>query len=184
MPISFETFERVALEDDGGHWELACGRLRQKPPMTQEHNDAIEGLYAQLVPQLNRSLFRIRTESARLRISLAATYQPDLFVLPNRYRRVRTEPGESGLETYVEPMPLVVEVWSSSTGSYDVMTKFPEYQQRGDQESWLIHPYERWLHAWRRHADGSYPETLFSGDDTVEAAALPGVRIDLKRLFV
>jgi hypothetical protein len=27
MPISEETFERVALEDPDGKWELHCGRL-------------------------------------------------------------------------------------------------------------------------------------------------------------
>ena len=183
MPITYETFERVALEDESGHWELVCGQLRQKPPMTQEHNDAIEGLHAQLLPQLDRSSFRIRTENARLRISATATYQPDLFVLPNRYRRVRKEPGESGLETYVEPMPLVVEVWSPSTGSYDVMTKLPEYQRRGDAEIWLIHPYQRWLRSWRRQADGTYLELTFTGDAVIEPVALPGVRIALARLF-
>lgn len=183
MPVSYETFERVALEDGDGHWELVCGRLRKKPTMTQEHNDSIEELYAQLFRQLDRSSFRIRTENAHLRISATATYQPDLFVLPNRYRRARRGPGESGLETYAEPMPLVVEVWSPSTGDYDVLTKLPEYQRRGDAEIWLLHPYERWLRAWRRQADGSYIELAFTGDAAIEPVALPGVQIALPALF-
>jgi len=104
-------------------------------------------------------------------------------VLPNSERlRARSErPGE--LEIYGAPMPLVVEVWSPSTGEYDLHTKIPEYQRRGDRESWLIHPYERWLRAWRCQPDGSYVEILFSGDDTVDLIALPGVRIELAQLF-
>jgi Uma2 family endonuclease len=44
------------------------------------------------------------------------------------------------LELYVEPLPLVVEVWSPSTGQYDVDEKLPEYQRRGDLEIWRFHP--------------------------------------------
>jgi hypothetical protein len=40
MPVSEQTYERVALEDPGGAWELACGQLRSKPAMTIEHNFA------------------------------------------------------------------------------------------------------------------------------------------------
>jgi Uma2 family endonuclease len=183
MPITYETFERLALEDDSGHWELACGQLRQKPPMTQEHNESTHALYASLLVQLDPTAYTLRSQDAFLRLGVTATFQPDLFILPQEYRRNRRARGESGLETYAEPMPLVVEVWSPSTGSYDLRTKLPEYQQRGDREIWLIHPYERWLRAWRRQADGSYAETLFSGDAVIGPAALPGVSIALARLF-
>jgi Uma2 family endonuclease len=54
------------------------------------------------------------------------------------------------LEIYDEPLPLVAEVWSPSTGGYDVLAKLPEYRRRGDTEIWLLHPYERTLTAWRR----------------------------------
>ena len=183
MPVSYGTFERVVLEDDGGHWELVCGRLQQKPPMTQEHNDSTHALYDSLVVQLDRNVYRLRSEDALLRVSATNAFQPDLFVLPREYHRHRRARGEAGLETYDEPMPLVVEIWSPSTGSYDLHTKIPEYQRRGDAEIWLIHPYERWLRAWRRQTDGSYTETLFTGDATVEPVALPGVRIALAALF-
>ena len=64
------------------------------------------------------------------------------------------------LEVYDQPLPLVVEVWSRSTGDYDVEEKLAVYQQRGDLEIWRIHPYERTLTAWRRLPDGSYEETI------------------------
>jgi Uma2 family endonuclease len=86
------------------------------------------------------------------------------------------------MEAYPEPLPLVVEIWSPSTGGYDIASKLPEYKQRGDREIWRIHPYERTLTAWRRQADGSYAETIFTGG-IIEPVALPGVRIDLNSLF-
>jgi Uma2 family endonuclease len=83
---------------------------------------------------------------------------------------------------YREPVPLVVEIWSPSTGSYDIDGKIPEYMNRGDQEIWRLHPYERTLKGWRRQADGSYQEFILSRG-IVEPVALSGVTIDLDRLF-
>ena len=41
MAISERTFQQLALEDPSGHWELHCGQLRQKPPMSAEHNQVM-----------------------------------------------------------------------------------------------------------------------------------------------
>ena len=86
------------------------------------------------------------------------------------------------LEVYETPLPLVVEVWSPSTGQYDVETKLLEYQRRSDAEIWLIHPYDRTLRAWQRQPDGSYREVLHTAG-AVRPVALPGVVIDLDTLF-
>ena len=94
-------------------------------------------------------------------------------------RRFETAPYSA---IFSDPLPLVVEVWSPSTGDYDVDAKLPVYQQRGDLEIWRIHPYERTLTAWRRQPDGSYQETIHR-EGMVKPAALPGVAIDLGALF-
>lgn len=60
--------------------------------------------------------------------------------------------------------------------------KLREYQRRGDTEIWRIHPYERTLTAWCRQPDGTYTETV-QRSGTVQPAALPGVGIELDRLF-
>jgi Uma2 family endonuclease len=86
------------------------------------------------------------------------------------------------LESYMQPLPFVAEVWSPSTGDYDVDTKFPEYKKRGDLEIWRIHPYDRQIIAWRRQADGSYSETAYTSGE-VPVASLPGVTIKLDSLF-
>jgi Uma2 family endonuclease len=86
------------------------------------------------------------------------------------------------LEVYDEPLPLVVKVWSRSTGDYSVPEKIVAYQQRGDLEIWRIHPFERTLTVWRRLPGGSYEETIHR-EGIVSPAALPGVAIDLAGLF-
>jgi len=182
MPISEATYERVALEDPEGQWELVCGRLRGKPGMTTEHNYALYELDGLLHDALDRHTYTVSVNAARLRISTGTYYIPDLAVIPREFqrRKLREMPGR--LEVYDEPMPLVVEVWSPSTGDYDVEEKLREYQQRGDLEIWRIHPFERTLISWRLQADGTYSEELHKGG-AIRLAALPSISIDLDALF-
>ncbi|MHB8574932.1 MAG: Uma2 family endonuclease [Dehalococcoidia bacterium] len=181
MAISEQTYEQVALEDGDEQWELVCGRLRAKPPMTLDHNEVPRALADILRRFLRRANYSI-AETARLRVSTGNFLIPDLCVIPRgsvlRHRAERP----TNLEIYDDPLPLVVEVWSPSTGSYDVAEKLQHYQQRGDAEIWRIHPYERTLTAWRRQPDGSYIETLYR-DGAVPAGSLPGVVIELAELF-
>jgi Uma2 family endonuclease len=182
MSIQEATYEQVALEDPSGGWELACGRLRAKPGVTVGHSDVITAIARLLFRQLDGRDFKISVNLARLRIASGTFYIPGICVIPQaaaaRQRRERAD----RLEVYDEPMPLVVEVWSPSTGEYDVEEKLREYQRRGDLEIWRLRPYERTLTAWRRQADQSYIETLHRGG-SVQPVALPGVAIELERLF-
>jgi len=90
---------------------------------------------------------------------------------------------KESLESYSEPIPLVVEVWSPSTGRYDARDKLDGYKLRGDLEIWLIDPYAFTLVAHRRQPDGTYTRRDFARGDVVEPVALAGVRIDLEQLF-
>ena len=181
MPISEATYERVALEDPEGHGELVCGRLRSKPAMTTEHNEVERRLVRQLILQLDDREYSVAMDNARLRIAVGSYFVPDICVIPRvAVQRLREGPGT--FEVYEEPMPLVVEVWSPSTGDYDVEEELREYQRRGDLEVWLIHPYERMLTAWRWRSDGNYEQTLYR-TGRVPPVALPSVVIDLERLF-
>jgi Uma2 family endonuclease len=89
---------------------------------------------------------------------------------------------DAGLEIYDEPLLLVVDVWSPSTGEYDVDSKIPESKARGDREIWRLHPYERTLTTWIRQADGGYAEMTHTAG-VVRPAWLPDVAIDLAALF-
>lgn len=182
MGISMKTYEQIALEDGDGLWELVCGRLREKPGMTYDHNQTMTNTGLLIAAQLDPDAYRIRINAGRMRMETTA-YIPDVMVIPAPlFEKLRRE-RPRGLEMYREPLPLVVEVWSPSTGRRDRTQKLRSYQARGDAEVWLIHPYERWLRAWRRQPDGSYVETLYTGDATVEPVALPEVWIDLAKLF-
>ena len=178
--MSEADYERFVLSGIEGLWELHDGVLVEKPGMSWEHLDAIAELVALLRQQLDRTRFRAFAES-RVRRPTDTIFMPDVMVVPTAYGdRFRGKPGK--LAIFPGPLPLVVEVWSASTGGYDVDTKIPVYMQRGDLEIWRIHPYERTVTSWVRQPDGTYRETMHSSG-VIRLAALSGVESDLDRLF-
>ena len=179
--IGGEAYERLALTEPDRKWELCDGVLREKPGMTAAHNELAMQLGFMLMSQLDRSVYRVRVDAGRVRRPEATYYIPDVFVVPTAFVTPLLDQPDV-LEVYDQPLPLVVEVWSRSTGDYDVAEKIAVYQQRGDLEIWRIHPYERTLTAWRRLPDGSYDQTVY-GEGVVSPPALPGVKIDLAALF-
>ena len=181
MTLTEDRYLELVLDDPSCPVELVDGVPREKPPMTWEHGHTFRLLSHVLYAQLDPSEYEVVINSGRVRRSARNYFVPDVYVAPMEYvRRTFTEPG--AVEVYREPLPLVVEVWSRSTGRYDVTAKANEYKRRGDQEIWLIHPYERTLTAWRLQPDGSYAETVYRGG-TVQPVALPGVAVNLDTLF-
>jgi Uma2 family endonuclease len=182
MKVSEEAYKQLALEDRHGHWELHSGRLVRKPGMTARQANALESLVRQLVPQLPRGDFAIRPEAGRLRRPEGSYYEADIAVVPRGYVRDVIDHHSTELEVYQRPVPFVAEVWSPSTGTYDMNTKIPGYKERGDAEIWRVHPLRHEVTIWRRQPDGTYSESVVTGG-TVELAALPGVQITIDELF-
>ena len=179
MPVSEETYKRVALEDGDETWELHCGRLVAKPAMTLWHNELGIQLAAYLLRLVSRRGYRVRSNAGRARRDEAHYYVPDCIVIPNELAaRLR---GDE-LELYSDPLPLVVEVWSPSTGNYDVDEKLPHYEARGDLEIWRLHPFDRTLTRWQRQENGSYEFDVVTGGK-VRLHGIPGVTVDLDRLW-
>ena len=178
---SWDEFEQFVLSHPDHKWELYDGELREKPGMSAEHNDAMTNLVIALGSQLDRRVYRVRSNSAHIRRSSKSYYIPDVFVVAaDAFRLQLGRPGR--LERFDIPLLLVIELWSKSTGRYDANTKIPEYQERGDLEIWRLHPYEHSLTVWRRQEDGTYEESTYHGGK-INPAFLPNVTIDLDALF-
>jgi Uma2 family endonuclease len=178
--LAQQTFEQFALSDPKRKWEMHGGRLREKPGMTWAHGQVEVLLAYQLLQQLDPKQFRVGVDHGRVHTE-QTYYIPDVIVVPSAYSLPIRE-RQDVLEVYDQPLPLIVEVWSPSTGDYDIDAKLPGYQRRGDLEIWRVHPYERSVITWRRQPDGSYTEATYGGGK-VEVSSLPGVTIDLDQLF-
>ncbi len=179
--ISEEAYERLALEELDRKWELRDGYLLEKPGMTAPHNYFAVKLAHMLMTQLDWSAFEVRIDTARVHRPGATYFIPDVFVVPAAFVTPLFE-RHGVLEVYEQPLPLVVEVWSRTTGDYDVEEKLAAYQGRGDVEIWFIHPYERSVTAWRRQPEGSYSETVHR-EGIMRPVALSEVEIDLEVLL-
>jgi Uma2 family endonuclease len=177
--ISEQDYRELALNDPDHFWELWDGVLVEKPPMSMKHDDVAFHLGYMLQRQLDRGIYRVNVNGGRTRYTPRNYYIPDVIVLPVTYQRA-LDPRALG--AYADPLPFVAEVWSPSTGNYDIAAKLPLYRERGDHEIWYIQPYERTLTAWRRQPDGAYSEVLYR-HGIVHVASLPGVAIDFDALL-
>lgn len=176
-----EAYRAFAASEAGKLVELWDGEPRQKPGMSVEHSGVIGTLGFLLQDQLGWDRYRVRWNIARLRIAPDRYFIPDIAVVPLAAERaLRARPGT--LDAYDRPLPLVVEVWSPSTGGYDIDEKLAASQRRGHEEIWYLHPYERTLIAWRQQADGSYGRAIYR-EGFVRPATLAGVEIDLAVVF-
>ena len=174
-------YARIALDDPDGLWELHAGVLRGKPTMSYGHNGAMRRLAYALTTQLDPDVYEVSSNASRVRQTEANYYIPDLMVIPVAMMATYHD-RQRALEVYDEPLPLVIEVWSPSTGDYDIDAKLPPYQRRGDREIWRVHPFDRTVTSWVRMADGTYAETVHTGG-VVRPVALPDVAIDLDVVF-
>jgi len=177
--MSEQEYEAFVFSGVEGLWELHDGVLVEKPGMSWKHSAIASLLGVLLQNQLDLDEYRVFFES-RVRRATATIFLPDVMVVPAVYGEDIAELPV--LAIFSKPLPLVVEVWSPSTGDYDVDTKIPEYRRRGDLEIWRIHPYERMLTRWVRQPNATYVESTHHGE-VVALAALPGVTIDLDHLF-
>ena len=178
--MSVEDYEQFVLSGVEGAWELHDGILVEKLRMGAEHGVIPMLLGHLLLRQIDSARYQVVSD-LRVRRPEATVFLPDVMIIPaGLFELFRGRPGT--LAIFSDPLPLVVEVWSPSTGRHDVETRIPVYQQRGDLEIWRIHPYERTVTSWVRQDDGSYQETVYR-NGTIQLAALSGVEIAVDDIF-
>jgi Uma2 family endonuclease len=182
--ISEQEYLELALNDEDGFWELWDGVLVEKPQMSMRHNRVAAYLGAALINQVDPGVYVVSINGDRTRISSRSYSVPDVMVIPAAYQLPPYQDDPWAIGAYREPLPLVVEVWSPTTGRYDLAVKLQVqgYRERGDLEIWYLHPRERTLRVWRKQSDGGYTEETYQGG-VVSVASLPGVAVDLDALL-
>lgn len=140
-------------------------------------------LHSALVMFINRALVRAVGDRALvlaqdpLRLSDFSEPQPDFALLRPRDDEYR------GHRAQAEDALLVVEVAMSSL-RFDLKTKLPLYARHGIGECWLVDLVSQRLVRHRAPLQGAY--TLVDEPDlgvALGVAALPGIAVDLRRLF-
>jgi Uma2 family endonuclease len=179
--VSEAAYRQLAMRHDYALVELYRGQLRENPAMSVGHGNVMGRVLRQLFAQSDDSDYLIRVQHARLRVSSDTCFIPDIAIAPRAMTEFLRQQLPS-LDAYGEPLPLVIEIWSPSTGTYDVTEKLAAYQQRGDLEIWSVHPYARTLTSWVRQLDGTYEQVVrLSG--LVTPSGVAGITIDIGLLF-
>jgi hypothetical protein len=187
MPINEHIFQQLALADHNEGWELLGGALRRKPSATSGCSETVHEVGFALMRQMDRNEWHSRINGGYLRVSEETYYRPDGFVIPAALSGFGLDKHRD-LERYSIPMPLVIEVWPRYTREYvwehrgEPAHRIRDYQNRGDEEIWLIHSYNHRLTSWRRRPDGTYEKLVVSGG-IVNPAFSPTIEIDLGSLF-
>jgi len=182
LPLAQQTAVPSSLEETDGRHELYDGELREKPQMSFGHNLTMRRLVRQLIMQLPFDGFEVLQNAGHTAVPGGNSYIPNVAVVPTSLTKAfRDDPRT--FESYSSALPFVVEIWSPSTGRYDIDRKIPGYQARSDLEIWRIHPFDQVVLIWRRQDDGRYVESEARGG-TIALHALPDVTIDLDALWV
>src|SRR5438552_298858 len=98
MPVGEETYERVALEDPEGQWELYCGRLQRKPAMSIQHNHLGRLLGYRLQSQLPFDRYEVSVNAGRLRRAEVSYFIPDVMGVPSEFLADALHAGGDRLE--------------------------------------------------------------------------------------
>lgn len=182
MHVSEQEYLQLALANPDKKWELVRGEPRRKPGLTTRHNRTSQWLGFELRMQINPDEYEVRTDNGQVRRPNGSYYIPDVMVVPMLFVRRMEAEHPNDLEVYDEPLPLIIEVWSPSTGNIDATTKLADYRACGDGEIWLVNRAGQTLTAWRRQPDGGYAQASYR-DGTLSPVAFPHVAINLDALW-
>jgi len=155
--------------------ELIEGEIIDMAPIGTDHGSIVDQLTRLFVRAVDeRAIVRVQ---GAVRLSSFTEPQPDLALLrpsPDFYRKKQPTGADS---------LLVIEV-SDTTLRYDLKTKAPLYARLGVPEVWIFDVNREQIHFFRSPSDGSYGEVSVVDDPgVVELRTLPGVSIDLSRLW-
>lgn len=176
-----QALEEIVLAHPGAKVEMFNGEVREKQTMTIPHNLAQVRLVRELVPQLNFDRFDLRIDNVRLARTDSTFFIPDVCIIPSPGNQAIRE-AIAGLEMVREPCLFGAEIWSPTTGSFDLAQKVPEYMAREDREIWLLHPYDLTVTSWVRQPNGQYLQSIYQGGQ-VELVSIPGIVVDLAVIF-
>jgi Uma2 family endonuclease len=174
--LSFEEFRQ--LPSDGKRYELVCGEVRVTPVPATRHQAIVRNLSGNLWPYVIKNhLGEVWTAPLDVRLSAETALQPDLIFISNARAGIIQENWIAGAPD------LVVEVLSSSTATYDRVTKLPIYADAGVPDVWLIDSQAITVETLKLRGKQYIVEASHAGDQALTSNLFPGWRLSLRDLF-
>lgn len=170
---------------DGERWELIDGEIYDMSPApSDEHQRISWELSRQIANFLSDGKCQGRSapydvifpEGVKADDKIVDVVQPDIVVICDESKIDRR--GCRGAPDFI------IEIVSSSTASRDHITKQALYEKNGVGEYWIVDPVYKLITRRILGENNAYgPPMIHEGKGEVEAAVLPGLRIDFDAVF-
>lgn len=179
------TFEDYLAHDDGTdrRYELVDGVLVEMPPERDENLGIARTLLLELIKHLpvDRVVWGTEIEVTGRR---ATARIPDLLVHSEESKAAMASAPRATVTRDMPPPALVVEVVSPGQANRerDYRYKHTEYAARGIAEYWIVDPETRQvtLCQW---VSGQYEDQVYSGDEILQSAVVPGFGLSPAKIF-
>lgn len=174
-PVTYD--DLLELHDDGMRREVLGGELIVTPAPTAAHQRVLGRLYRIVDDVAQEHGGEAFFAPFDVLLGHYNVVQPDLvYVSPQR----SLVPGDQHMIDY--PPDLVVEVVSPGTGSIDRVRKMALYASAGVPEYWIADP-RRKTFVINVLRGEEYVAVVPDENGVVASSVLPGLRIDVVRLF-
>ena len=175
--IKYTVADYMTTPDDK-RYQLLDGELILAPSPTDRHQ-AIIGILFFLLYQYNLETGWGHVRMAPLDVHLSEfdLTQPDLLLVSNDRASIVTAANIQGAPD------LVVEILSPSTERHDRGYKRTMYARNGVREYWLVDPAAETVEVLTEAEEGFVTESIFQREQTLLSPLLPGLSIDLNRVF-
>ena len=175
--IKYTVADYLTTPDDK-RYQLLDGELILAPSPTDRHQ-AIMGTLFFLLYQHNLGTGSGHVRMAPLDVHLSEydLTQPDILFVSNDRASIITAANIQGAPD------LVVEILSPSTERFDRGYKRTMYARNGVREYWLVDPAAETVEVMTEAEEGFVTESIYQRDQILVSPLLPGLSIELNRIF-
>jgi Uma2 family endonuclease len=175
-PITAKLYRK--LPEGPPYYQLIEGKLIMSPSPDFYHQTLSGRLYLELglyLKQYPKGVVLYAPSDVFL--DEINVFQPDLYYVSNRRRRVIAKGGVEGAPD------LVVEILSPSTTRQDRVEKRRVYAQGGVKEMWIIDPKGRHIEIYSLRRGTDATPKIVRSPETFVPALFPSLEIDTAQLF-
>jgi Uma2 family endonuclease len=166
------------MPETGPRYQLINGDLRMAPAPNRYHQVISRNLEFILLSFLEEHpIGELYHAPFDVYLSDIDVFQPDIVVIRNENLRILTAIGAEGAPD------LVIEILSPRTRILDLEPKRQAYSREGVTELWIIDPAPQTVAVYRFNENLEAPVTVKEAADILESPLLPGLQIDLQKVF-
>ncbi len=148
------------------------------PSPDRLHQDILGNLHFILRSHLEKyPLGSIHIAPSDVQLTDLNIYQPDLYYISRTRRAFLTDQGARGAPD------LIVEILSPKTAKLDRGVKREIYARSGVEEMWIVDPTVKKIEVYRFSTTIDIPVGTFGVRQKFAAPLLPGLKIELSRVF-